>query len=142
MKERHFRLWKKLACGSKVATGGHRASTTNPCVFHSRMPLGFNVPMTETCCERLEPLAPFTYTERVKFRSKVFRSSITCPPAGARLLFTSPSINSVSETSAPGRDPKTENKTNLDYKTKPTRKPAATARRPSNQKVRSFFVMN
>ena len=140
MKERHFRLWKKLACASKVAVGGHRASTTKPCVFRSRMLSGFSVPSTETCCERLEPRSPFTYTERVKFRSTVLRSSITCPPEGARLLFTSAST--VSHTPAPGRDPKTGNKTNHDYKTKTTRKPMATASRPSNQKVRSFFVMN
>lgn len=141
MKERHFRVWKKLARASNLIVGGQCISTAKPCVFRSRTISGFTVATTETCCERLLPRFPQAYTERVKFRSRVLRSSITCPN-NARLLFTTPSSNAVVHTTTPERNSTTENKANMDLKTKTARKPAATTRRPTKQKVRSLNNIN
>ena len=85
IKERHFRLCKKLACASIVGPVAHGASTKNTCVLPSRMLSGLLVPKTGKCCRRLPARAPLTYTERVKFRSRLLQSNITCSNA-ARLL--------------------------------------------------------
>ena len=136
LKERHFRVWKKLAYASNLAAGTQRANTSNPCVFRSRALSGSNGPSTKACFEPLQFHAPQTCTERMKFRSELLRPGVTCPH-GARLLFTTASSNAV-YTTTPGQKSSTKNKTNLDLKAKKSRKPAATERRRTNQRVRYF----
>ena len=132
MKQKHLRVWKKLAFASKVGTGKQRACTSSPSVFSSRALSGSSVPSTERCHERLQSHIPQTYVQRVEFRSRILRSSITCP-RNARLLFTSNSSNAVINTTT-----KNISQTNMDSKSRAARKPPANARRPTSQKVRYF----
>ena len=135
LKEKHLRVWKRLTFASKLGAGKQRARTSSPCVFPRRALSGSIVPSTERCHERLQSHIPQTYAQRVEFRSRILRSSITCPH-NARLLFTSNSSNAVVNTTT-----KNISQTNLDSKTRAARKPPSTARRPTSQKVRYFFKM-
>lgn len=135
MKEKHLRVWKKLAFASKLGTGKQRSFTSSrssPCVFPSRALSGSSVPSTERCHERLQSHIPQTYVQKVEFRSRILRSSMSCPH-NARFLFTSNSSNAVINTTT-----KNISQTNIDSKTRAARKPPANARRPTSQKVRYF----
>ncbi|XP_073249145.1 atypical kinase COQ8A, mitochondrial-like [Porites lutea] len=135
MKERHFRLWKKFACASIVGPVAHVASTKNTCVLPSRMLSTLLVPTTGKCCGRLQARAPLTYTERVKFRSRLLQSNITCSKA-ARLLFTTSSSDAVSQTPTnPGQDTTAANKRNVGLKNNTANKQVSSTRRPSTQKL-------
>ena len=139
MKERHFRLWKKFACVSIVGPVAHVTSTKNTCVLPSRMLSTLLVPTTGKCCGRLQAPAPLTYTERVKFRSRLWQSNITCSNA-ARLLFTTSSSDAVSQSPTnPGRDATAANKRNVGLKNNTANKQVSSTRRPSTQKVHFFF---
>lgn len=140
MKERHFRLWKKFACASIVGPVAHVASTKNTCVLPSRMLSSLLVPTTGKCCGRREARAPLTYTERVKFRSRLLQSNVTCSNA-ARLLFTTSSSDAVSQSPTnPGRDATAANKRNVGLKNNTAKKQVSSTRRPSTQKVHYFSI--
>lgn len=145
LKENHFRACKRLACVSSLISGKQRATSSSQ--TSSRTFSGVSVPFKETCYERLkvfdEKCVPPRDAERVKLCSKGSRSR-TCIPNYfnlllARPLFTSASGQAVIHTS-PERNSTDSNKTNLDFKTKTTRKPGAKnptigSRRTTNQKV-------
>ena len=140
MKERHFRLWKKFACASILGPVAHVASTKHTCVLPSRMLSTLLVPTTGKCCGRLQARAPLTYTERVKFRSILLQSNITCSNA-ARLLFTTSSSDAVSQTPTnPGQDTTAANKRNVGLKNNTANKQVSSTRRPSTQKVHFFSI--
>ena len=140
MKERHFRLWKNLACASIVGPVAHGANTKNTCVLPSRMLSRLLVPTTGKCCERLQARSSLTYTERVKFCSRLLQSNITCSNA-ARLLFTTSSSDAVSQSPTnPGRDATTANKRNIGLKNNTAKKQVSSTRRPSTQKVDQTYI--
>lgn len=141
--ERHFRIWKRLASVSRIISARQRATATT-CPLQTTTitcstPIAENVLRSEEICTEL--LQPFDGkcvsprdAESAKFlRSRELRSRFS-NLLSSRSLFTSASGQTVIRTS-PERNSTDNSKTNIDLKTKTARRPAATSRRTTSQKV-------
>lgn len=140
LKERHFRVCKRLATVSTLVSGSQGAETSRP--SNSRTFSGISVPSKEACYERPQAFCGNIFTRRDTERVNLCSRSRILSQHTERALFTSASSRAVTHTS-PERKSTDTRKTNLDLKTKTARKPAAkhpgvTSRHITSQKVNSY----
>lgn len=140
LKERHFRMWKRLTSVSTLVSGRQRAMTASD-TPRSRTHSSIGVPSKDTCYEHLQTFHGNCVHRHdvasLKSCSRGLRSFIVNQQYSERSLFTSSSTHAVTHTASKRNS---TSKTNLDLKSKTTRKPPSqnpsiASRRTTNQKV-------